>query len=75
MCDLAEVLVVAAAAVEAAVAATGGSGGGGGSEGGQAVGIERGPGDRLAGAHLHSLAERADSQGRTYRAQTPLFRR
>lgn len=26
-----------------------------------------GDGDRLAAAHLHSLGERADSQGRTYR--------
>lgn len=73
MCDLvgffAAAAAVAAAEVDAAVAVTGGR------EGGQAVGIERGPGDRLAGAHLHSLAERADSQGRTYRAQTPLFRR
>lgn len=31
-----------------------------------------GPGDRLAAAHLHSLAERADSQGRTYQDSAPL---
>ena len=31
-----------------------------------------GPGDRLAAAHLHSLAERADSQGRTYQDPAPL---
>lgn len=56
-----------------------GDGGSGGGDCGVAGGIqdiERGPGDRLAGAHLHSVGrKRADNQGRTYRAQTPLFRK